>query len=157
MKAELKSAIGICIAGFIWVLLEYVSGLHNTRINLHSSLTWLAIVPIIFIYIAHFTGLSRKSTQKLTFKKGFFSGMMVTLFSIPLSQIGFLLYYYLINPNFFTAFRKYTVEKNMMSSTEADQYFTLRNYLIQISAGSIFMGIVLTLVLTLIFSSKKKQ
>ncbi|MGB4773409.1 MAG: DUF4199 domain-containing protein [Chitinophagaceae bacterium] len=157
MKAELKSALGISIAGFIWVVLEYVFGLHSTRINLHSSLTWLAIVPIIFFYIIHFRDLNRNSAQKMTFKKGFLSGMMVTLFSIPLSQIGFLLYYYLINPNFFTAFRKYTVENNFMSPTEADQYFTLRNYLIQISAGSIFMGIVLTLILTLIFSSKKKH
>lgn len=156
MKAALKSAIWISIAGFIWILLEYVTGLHSTRIHLHSSLTWLAIIPVILIYVWHYSNLRKQSATKLGIQKGLISGTIVTLLSIPLSLIGFTLYYYLINPGFFTAFRRYTVEQNIFSATEAEQYFTLRNYLMQISAGSVFMGIILTLVLTLIFSTKKK-
>lgn len=156
MRKEVKTAIWVAIAGFLWVILEFATGLQTKRIDLHGVFTWFAFIPVILIYIWHYRNIKKQYQQQLTFKKGFLSGMFVTGVAIPLSQIGFLLFYYLINPNFFSAFSKYTVDNKIMTTEEAAKYFNLSNYLVQIAIGMLAIGLLLSLILSLTFKSKAK-
>jgi hypothetical protein len=43
-----------------------------------------------------------------------------------------------------------------MTSAEAEKYFTLGNYLLQIAIGILLIGVVLSVILSFIFKSKTK-
>lgn len=156
MRKEFKTALLIALAGFAWAVIEFITGLHSSRIELHSVITWFAMIPVLFIYIWHYRQIKKHSQGQLTFKKGFLSGMFVTGVAMPLSMIGFLLFYYLINPNFFTAFTNYSVENKIMTTEEASKYFNLNSYLVQIAIGILIIGLLLSLILSFIFKSKAK-
>lgn len=156
MRKEAKTAIWVAIAGFAWVLLEFVTGLHTSNIDMHATVTWFAFVPTILIYIIHFEYLKKQMQDQLTFKKGFLSGTLVTFIAIPLSQIGFAIFYYLINPSLFSAFKNYSVQNQIMSADEADLYFNIGNYLVQIALGILIIGLLLSSILSFIYKSKTK-
>ncbi len=156
MRKEVKTAIWVSVAGFAWVILEFVAGLHTSNIDMHATVTWFAFVPTILIYISHFEYLKKQTNDQLAFKKGFFSGIFITVITIPLSQIGFTIFYYLINPSLFSAFKVYSVQNNIMSAGEAELYFTIGNYLVQIALGILIIGLLLSSILSLIYKSKIK-
>lgn len=156
MRKEVKTAIWVAVLGFAWVVLEFITGLHTSNIEMHGAVTWFAFLPVILVYFWHYKYLNKKVPNQLTFKQAFFSGMIVTAIAIPLSQIGFAIFYYLINPNFFSAFKNYSVQTKIMDAGEADKYFTMSSYLIQIAMGMLLIGIVLSLILSLIYKSKVK-
>lgn len=156
MRKEFKTALLIALAGFAWAVIEYITGFHSSRIELHSVITWFAMIPVLFIYIWHYRQTKKHSHGQLTFKKGFLSGMLVTGVSMPLSMIGFLLFYYLVNPGFFSAFIKYSVENKIMTTDEAAAYFNIGSYLLQIAIGILIIGLLLSLILSFIFKSKVK-
>ena len=54
MRKEFKTALLIALAGFAWAVIEYITGFHSSRIELHSVITWFAMVPVLFIYIWHY-------------------------------------------------------------------------------------------------------
>jgi uncharacterized PurR-regulated membrane protein YhhQ (DUF165 family) len=156
MRREVKTAIWLALAGFIWAILEFITGLHSSNIKMHATITWFAFLPSVLIYIWHYKGLKKEKGGQLTWTRGFLSGMFVTGVAIPLSQFGFAVFYYLINPNLFSSFAKYSVDNKLMTSDEAAKYFTLSNYLVQIAVGILLIGLVLSVILSLIFKSKEK-
>lgn len=157
MSLEIRTAGWLAIAGFLWVVLEYALGMHSVRIDWHETITWFAFVPSIMIYIYHYRKLRQKHAGKLTVKKGLISGLLVTAVAIPLNVLAFTVYYYMINPNFFTAFINYTVDHKVMSRDVAASYFSMGSYALQIAVGTLFMGVLLSVVLSFIFKSKISQ
>ena len=156
MKKEYVTAIAVAIAGLLWAILEFVAGFHSSRIELHATVTWFAFVPVILIYTWHYRTIKQQYREKLTWQKGVFSGLLVTGIAIPLNMIGFSLFYYLINPNLFNSFIKYSVDAKLLTVEDAGKYFTLSNYLIQIAIGTLILGILLSVILSLFFKTKAK-
>lgn len=156
MRQEVKTAIWIAIAGFLWAILEFITGLHTSNIELHATITWFAFLPVLLIYIWHYRLMKKQYQHNLTWRRGFFSGLFVTGVTIPLSMIGFSLFFYLINPNLFSSFTKYSVDNKIMSAEEAAKNFSLTSYLAQIAIGMLIIGLLLSVILSFIFKSKSK-
>lgn len=156
MRREVKTAIWIAFAGFLWAILEFVAGLHTSRINMHAVITLFAFLPVLLIYIWHYRRTKKEYQQQLTWQKGFLSGLFVTGVAIPLSQAGFLIFYYFINPKLFSAFTKYSIENKIMTAEEAGNYFSISNYLVQIAIGTLMIGLLFSVILSFIFKAKIK-
>lgn len=156
MKIEVRTALLLSLIGFFWATLEFATGFHTTRINLHSKVTWIAILPIMVVYIYHYKKIKKLSNYQLSFKEGCKSGLITTLLSVPANITGFLLFYLIINPSFFENFKTYTIEKKIFSVSEASKYFTLSNYLLQIIIGSLASGLLLSLLLSLLHKINAK-
>jgi hypothetical protein len=63
----------------------------------------------------------------------------------------------LINPNFFTDFQNYAVEKGMLNMEQAKEYFNLKNYMIQSALGAMVMGTVTSAIVAAIIRTKKRD
>jgi len=107
------------------------------------------------IYVWHYFKL-RANFAPLDFRSGFISGAVVTLLASVLNLICFSIFYYFINPDLFNALQAYAVKSNLMTQQEAQQYFNLSSYLTQLFFGSLIMGLIFSLILTLIFKNKIK-
>lgn len=157
MRQEIRTAFWLAFAGFLWVILEYVTGLHTVRIKWHETLTWFAFVPTILIYTMHYRKIRQDHAGKLTFKKGLLSGLLATILAVPINLLGFVLYAQIINPNFFESFVNYMVDNKMMLRDTAVSYFSMGSYAVQIAIGTLFTGIMLSVVLSFIYRSKMSQ
>lgn len=156
IKKEFLTAIYIALAGFVWAILEFAFGLHTTRIHLHETLTWFAVIPTLIIYLWHYSKGKKEVQHEFTFWRAFKSGAIVTVVASILSPITFSLFYYLINPNLFKSFQAHVVSTKTMSMEEAQHYFNLSSYLVQINIGILIMGLIISLFLSLIFKNKIK-
>jgi len=155
IKIELKWSLIYIIMGFMWMFLERLIGLHDEHIDQHPFYTMFIIIPAIVVYVFALID-KRKNYYKgiLTYKQGFISGLIITLFVallIPLSQYITATF---ITPNYFANAISYTVEKGAMTQENAINYFNNKNYIIQGLIGTLVMGIVTTL-LVAIFTRKK--
>src|SRR5688572_29379103 len=96
----------------MWLMLEFVAGLHDRFIDYHPVVTFLAIgIPIVFFYL----GLKRKRDSDydgvITFGQCFKAGMIMTLitavFTLPLQAA----FHYFINPFFFDDMIQHSVQR----------------------------------------------
>lgn len=152
---EIKWALIFISMMLLWMVMERMIGLHDTRIELHQVITNFVAIPAILIYILALTD-KRKNFYGgvMTYKQGFISGVVitgiVTLFS-PLTQYFTLT---VITPDFFNNMIEYSVSHGHTTRQEAETYLNMKSYIIQ---GTIFtpvMGIITTAIVAL-FARKK--
>lgn len=152
---EIKWALIFISMMLLWMVMERMIGLHDTRIELHPVITNFVAIPAILIYILALTD-KRKNFYGgvMTYKQGFISGLFITgivaLFT-PLSQYLTLT---VITPHFFENMIEYSVSHNHATREEAETYFNMKNYMIQSTIFAPVMGIVTTAIVAL-FARKK--
>ena len=160
---ELRSAFYITALTFIWLMLEYLVGLHDKYIEYHSVVTMFAIlIPVVFAYL----GMKRKRDVDydglVTFGLMFRTGIIITIFTalmmIPL-QFAF---HYLINPAFFDNMIHHSVEHAIANEQnpqkafeDARAYFNIRSYVMQTVVGTLILGTILSVIYSFILSRKK--
>jgi uncharacterized membrane protein len=91
----------------------------------------------------------------MSYKQGVISGLIITAIVTLLSPLTQYITSTFITPEFFPNIIKYVVENNKMGKEEAENYFTLKNYIIQGLIGALVMGIITTLIVA--FFTKKKN
>jgi Protein of unknown function (DUF4199) len=153
---EIKWAIIFIIMTFLWMLLEKTIGLHDVNIEKHPIYTNFIAIPAIAIYVFALLD-KRKNVYEgyMTYKQGVISGLIITLLvtiCTPLSQYIILTF---ITPDFFTNAINFTVKNKKMTLTEAQNFFNLRNYIIQGTIGAPIMGILTTLIVAI--TTKKSK
>lgn len=143
IKIEIKWALIFVMMSLFWMVLEKAVGLHSTHIDKHMYLTNLYAIPAVIVYILALKDKKKTAYDgQMTFKQGFFSGLiltgMITLFS-PLMQ---WIISTLITPEYFPNVIAYSVESGYHASREeAEAYFNLTNYIVQSAIGALIMGI----------------
>lgn len=162
---ELRYAFYIVALSFIWLMLEYLAGLHDRYISLHPFVTLFALlIPAIFYFIA----LKRKRDLDydgyFTFWQGTKSGMMLTLILAVLMIPMQWIFHNLINPTFFDRMIEHSVDRSIvrgkdgtLAQREAMEYFNLMSYIVQSVIGIIVIGTVLTVVYTMILSRNRNN
>ncbi|KOY84915.1 hypothetical protein AD998_00995 [bacterium 336/3] len=153
---EIKWAIIFIIMTFLWMLLEKTIGLHDVNIEKHPIYTNFIAIPAIAIYVFALLD-KRKNVYEgyMTYKQGVISGLIITLIvtiCTPLSQYIILTF---ITPDFFTNAINFTVKNKKMTLTEAQDFFNLKNYIIQGTIGAPIMGILTTLIVAI--TTKKSK
>ncbi|WP_373497448.1 DUF4199 domain-containing protein [Aquiflexum sp.] len=155
LKIEIKWAIIFVLMMLVWMSLERLFGLHDTYIEKHPVFTNFVAIPAIAIYVLALLDKRDNFYQgKMTYLQGLVCGliitMIVTIFS-PLTQVITSL---VITPHYFQNAIDYAVTEGKMTQAAAEEYFNLKNYIIQGLIGAPIMGL-LTSIVVAIFTRKK--
>ncbi len=155
VKIEIKWAVIFTGMMLLWMVMEKLAGLHSEHIDKHAIYTNLIAIPAIAIYV--FALLDKRKNffgGAMSYKQGFTSGLIVTLFVTILSPLTQYITSVVITPDYFQNVIRYSVETGQMTQIEAENYFNLKSYLIQTLIGTPVMGMVTTAIVA-IFTKKK--
>lgn len=157
-KIEFKWALLFVLMMLLWMVMERALGLHDEKIELHAIVTNFVAIPAILIYYLAIREKKRVDyNNQITYGQAFMSGLVITLIVTlisPLTQYATTVW---ISPNYFDNVIAYTVENNLMTESEAKQYFNLNSYLVQTVAFTPVMGIITTLIVSLFLYTKRKK
>ena len=152
---EIKWAINFSIITLLWMILEHSLGWHDENIGKHAIYTNFFIIIAIFTY---FIAIKDKKdnfyARNMTFRKGFVSGVMLSIFIAILSPIVQYISFKFIAPNFFENIINYTVTHKIQTQIQAEDYFNLKSYTIQGFFGSLSMGVVTSAIIAYFLKSK---
>lgn len=154
-KIEVKWAVIFMIMTLVWMLLEKLAGLHSKHIDKHLIYTNFIAIPAIAVYV--FALLDKRKNfygGAMSYKQGFNSGLLITLFVTILSPLTQVITSLLITPEYFPNVIDYCVSQGKMTQEGAESYFNLKSYIIQGLIGAPVMGL-LTTALVAIFTRRK--
>lgn len=156
-KIEIKWAFIFAAMFLLWMIIEKLIGLHDKHIESQQVATTLILIPSIIIYILALQDKKKNYySGSITYRQSFMSGLMLTLFIVVLSPVNQLITSYIITPDYFTHAIEYTVKMGMFTQEQAEQQFSIKNYLITSVVGGLVTGIIFSAVISLFIKSKNK-
>lgn len=158
IKIEIKWALIFILMTLVWMLLEKLAGLHSTHIDKHAIITNLIAIPAVGIYLfALLEKRNRFYKGIMTYKQGFVCGLIITIIITVFSPLTQFITSTIITPEYFPNVIKYAVAEGEMTQTEAENYFNLKNYIIQGLIGAFAMGILTTAIIAFFVKTKKSN
>ncbi len=156
IKIEIKWALIFAAMGLLWMLGEKLVGLHDQHIDKHEKYTMLFAIPAIAVYVFALLD-KRKNYYKgtMTYMQGFVSGLIISVIVTILSPLTQLITSYIITPEFFPNAINYVVENGRMTQAEAENYFSMKNYILSGILWGIGMGVITSAVVA-VFTRKRK-
>jgi hypothetical protein len=131
MATALRFGVIFALMQFVWLIGEYLVGLHTTYINLHSLYTNLILVPSVAIMIWGLFARKAELGGDLTYVQALGQGLGVGA-TVGILSVGIqYLFFTYINPNFFADFIRYAVDNQLATLDAAEAYFNFINYAIQ--------------------------
>ncbi|MGB3776011.1 MAG: DUF4199 domain-containing protein [Leeuwenhoekiella sp.] len=159
IKLEIKWALLFVGASLAWILLEKLAGLHSTHIDKHMYLTNLFAIPANIIYVLALKDKKKKEYHgQMTYKQGFISGLVITVIVALFSPLTQWITSTIITPEYFPNVIEYSVETGYYASLEeAEEYFNLKNYIIQSVIGALIMGVITSAIVTIFVRTKSEK
>lgn len=154
LRIEIRFAVLISLLMLLWLMLEYIAGLHDRFIQYHPAITLLALtIPVGCSYLA----IKEKAIQlggTITFKQAFITGFFIAVFAAVLSVPTQFMFHKLVNPDFFQTMIDYSsaraasLHMNVLKAKEeATMYFNLPSYIVQCFFSTLFFGVIISLVM----------
>ncbi|WP_194775901.1 DUF4199 domain-containing protein [Pararhodonellum marinum] len=157
IKIEIKWAIVFFLVTLVWMLGERLFGLHDEHIDQHLVYTNFFAIPAIAVYVFALLDKRKNHYQGyMTYIQGFRCGIILTLLVTLLSPLAQILTSLWITPHYFENAIQFAVSENKMEETEARNYFSLSNYIIQGVIGAPLMGLFTSLIVAL-FTRKEPK
>lgn len=154
---EIKWGIIFTLAMLLWMYGERIAGLHDERIAKHAFVSgFFAIVAIAIYLFALYDKRKNYYHGFMSWKKGFFSGLFLTLVVVLLSPIAQYLTSRFISPEFFPNIIRYSVETDEMTRAQAEEHFSLLNYTIISAVFAIISGVLTSAVAALLVRKREK-
>lgn len=154
---EIKWGIIFSVMTLIWMVLEKSVGLHDQYIDKQMIYTNLIAIPVIILYFMALSEQKKKFYHgRMDFKEGLKAGLVMTLVIAILSPLIQYITTMYITPMYFTNMIKYSVGKKMLTLDQAQQYFSLNNYLKQSAYGALVMGVLTSAIVAAFLKSKVK-
>lgn len=154
-SVEIKWAVLFIVMTLVWMLIEKLAGLHGKNIEYHPVYTNFIALPAILIYLfAMFDKRRNFYSGQMSWKQGFRCGLVITVIVTVFSPLTQVIVSELITPEFFSNAIKYAVSSGNLKQEEAEQYFSLGNYIKQGLIGAPVMGL-LTSAITAFFARSK--
>lgn len=152
---EIKWALYFALMMLVWMVFERMAGLHDEHIDKHPLITNFVAIPAIAMYVFALRQKREKAYGgHMSYKQGFMSGLIMTLVITILSPLTQYITSTIITPDFFTNAINYAVSEGKMSQTEAEDYFSLTNYVKQTILFTPVMGIVTTAIVAIFVKRK---
>lgn len=155
MKTEIKWGIIFSLFMLVWLWMEFILGFHTKYIAYHPYFTNLALIPSILIIRAGMKEKKRLLGGEITYMQAMKSGLMMTLVITLLSPLSQYIFHHFINPDFFHSMIDYAVKNGKATPEQANQYFNFKNYMIESTVGSLFIGVAIVSVSALVLRTKK--
>lgn len=164
MKIEIKWSIIISVLNFVWLCAEYVTGLHSRYVDVLPYVTIFSIIiPIAGLNKAIREKRDRQYNGQISFWQSMQCGSIITVISAVLSIFSIIVYFKIVNPDYVAFMISHTAQKaaengeNISQATQnAAQFFNMKSYMQQSFAGTMFIGLTLTLLIS-IFIKKKSR
>ena len=157
-KIEIKWAFIYTIASLAWMVFEKEMGWHDVSISKHPLYSTLfSFVGIIIYYFALREKKIISYNNIIHWKEAFVAGAIMTVFVTILAIPVFYLTVNVISPLFFKNMIDYAVSSKVYTLEQAESYFNIQSYLLQVVGGSLSMGIVTSAVIAYIIQTKKKS
>ena len=156
-KTEIKWAILFIVTSLLWMVLEKISGLHDTYLHLQQYITVLFAIPAVWIYVVALREKKRLFYHgSMTFTQGFVSGLIMTLIITVCSPLTQWITSTIITPDYFKNVIDYSVKTGYYSSVEeATAYFNLRNYIVESTIFAFGMGLITTAVVAFFLKTRR--
>ena len=155
LKIEFKWAVIFTITTLVWMFLEKTLGWHDEKIADHYWLTMLYMPVAIFMYILALREKRRRFYDKqMTWRQGFLSGIVVSVFVAALSPLAQYLTHHYITPEYFPNIIEYSVTNELMTLKAANEYFNINNYMMQSAIGVLTGGAIISFVAAFILRRK---
>jgi len=157
LTIEIKWALIFVVMGLLWMLMEKLTGLHDVNIEQHSIYTNLIAIPSVLIYVLALLD-KRKNFYcgAMTYIQGFVSGLIITAIVTILTPLTQYITSTFISPDYFSNMVTYSVENDLMPREAAEEYFNLKNYIIQSTMFVPVVGIVTSAIVALFVKKKEK-
>jgi hypothetical protein len=162
MKTEHRWGITIGLLNFIWLMTEYVTGLHGKHVNHYATVTNFALlIPLVCTSIALYQIKKVDFKGTISFMEAFKPGVVIATIAAFISAFGVFVYFQ-INPGF-TDFMVDIAKLKALKSGEpiakaadlAKMLYSVNSYVIQSFISAIGFGIVLAALIALIIKNKK--
>lgn len=143
IKIELKWAIIFTLTTLLWMLFEKSMGWHDEHIDKHATYTNFWGIIAILLYV--FALLDKRKNYydgTMTWKKGFISGVILSIFIAVLAPLGLYITHRFITPDYFDNAVAFAVQSGNSTIEEAESYFNFTSYLIQSVLFSAIIGII---------------
>ncbi len=155
IRIEIKWGVLFILVGLIWMIFEKAMGWHDVHIDKHATYS-LFFAPIaIALYV--FALLDKKKNfygGKMTYLQGFVAGLIITLVVVILSPLSQYITSTYITPDYFKNVIEYSVSSGQMEQQAAEEYFNLKNYLMQSTVSAAAMGLITSAVVAFFVRSK---
>ncbi|MBC7450987.1 MAG: DUF4199 domain-containing protein [Cytophagales bacterium] len=163
IKNELIAGVCIALGTFIWICLEFATGLHSEWIDYHSYITNLAyVIPVIGIHWAVKKRYYTFAPGTFQIKDGLISGVIASVVSAALTIPLLWMFFTYINPAFFASMIGVSVKHAMQKGEnaiqavhDAQEYYNLSSYLIQAFTAALMLGLLISLMVS--FRLMKKE
>lgn len=155
---EIKWAILFSSMMLIWMALERLVGLHDKHIDTQAIYTNFVAVPAIVLYV--FALLDKRKNYyggTMTYKQAFISGLTISFFVSALSPLTQFIISTIITPDYFSNAIRYTVRNGLMNQVGAENYFNLKNYIVQVLIYTPTMGVITTAGVAFFIQKKSKN
>jgi hypothetical protein len=157
IKIEFKWAIIFTIMSMLWILLESITGLHDEYIEYHPIYTNLYAIPAILVYVLALRDKKYNFFNgQISFKQIFISGLVLSLIIALFAPLSTFVSVEYLSPDFFDNAISKSVELEMMTQVEANEYFNTSSYMLQSLMFAPIFGIITTLVVGIFLRSKSK-
>jgi hypothetical protein len=154
-RFALKWGVIFTAMGLLWMLLERLLGLHDERIEMHAWATKLILFPAVLVYVLALREKKRIAYGgTMTYKQGFLAGVGITAVVTLLTPLSQLITSLVITPDYFSNMIAYSVNHGMLTQTEAEEYFSLSNYLLQSTVFAPIAGVVTSAIVAVFVRSK---
>jgi len=152
---EIKWAIAATVLSLLWIFLEKSLGLYDANLKwqpLFSMLIGFVVIPLYYLAIRD----KKKNFYNgiITWKQGFFTGLIMTFFIMISSPLCQYLSHNFIAPDFFEKAITYTVNSKRMTQTDAEAYFNLNSYITQSVSMMLSFGVMISGIVSYLLKSK---
>jgi len=155
ISIEIKWSFIFITMMLLWMVIEKLTGLHDVHIDQHAIYTNFVAIPAIIVYVLALLD-KRKNFYGgvMTYMQGFISGLVITLIVTLFSPLTQYITTEFITPDYFINNINYSVNEGDMTQVEAEEFFNLKSYLMQVIIATPIIGIATTAIVA-IFTKKK--
>lgn len=154
---EIKWSIVFTLAMLLWMYGEKLAGLHDEWIENHAFYSgFFSLVAIGVYLLALYDKRKQYYNGIMNWKEGFISGLFLTLFIVILSPLTQYVISKFISPEYFPNIIRYSVETGEMTRDQAEDYFSLKNYIITSAVFAVISGVLTSAIAALLMRKKKK-
>jgi hypothetical protein len=143
------------LLGLIWMVFEKSMGWHDVHIDKHATYSMIFAPIAVALYV--FALMDKKKNfygGRMSYMQGFITGLIITLVVVILTPLSQYITSTYITPDFFSNVIAYSVSSGAMEPEAAQQYFNLKNYVIQGTIFAAVMGLVTSALVSIFFRSK---
>ncbi|NJB36986.1 DUF4199 domain-containing protein [Croceivirga sp. JEA036] len=154
IKTEIKWGVIFTLAALLWMVLEKSLGWHDEHIAKHPLYTNVfAVVAILIFVFALKEKRDKDLNGKMSWVKGFITGVIISLFVALLSPLAQYLTHNYISPEYFNNAIAHGISLGN-NKVDMEAYFNFNNYVVMSVISALAMGI-LTSAIVAFFLKKK--